>query len=84
MRADASGHRHLPQLPATIHYDVDVSPGSVSVDIGWLEPTGQGHLENIAVFGTSNNAPVMDITRGLRDELPTFMRWVAKVGSEVL
>ena len=84
MRADATGHRGMPDLPRTIAYDVELTPTSVSVDVGWLEPTGQGHLENIAAFGTSKTPPLMDITRGLTDEVPNFMRWVAKVGSEAL
>lgn len=84
MRADASNHRGVPDLPRSIEYDVTVTPVSVSVDVGWLNPSGQGHLENIAAFGSPTSAPVMDVTRGLTDEVPAFMRWVAKVGSEAL
>ena len=39
---------------------------------------------NFAAYGTPNQAPVMDITAGLTAEVPNFMRWVAKVGSEAL
>ncbi len=83
MRKDASGHRHLKDLPRFVEYDVDVEPLSISVEVGFRKE-GAGNLANVAAYGTSNNAPVMDVTRGLRDEVPHFMRWVAKVGSEVL
>jgi hypothetical protein len=83
MKADASGHRHLPDLARTVGYDVTVSPLSASVEVGFAK-TGQGNLANIAAFGTSNNAPVMDITRGLYEELPFFMRAIAKAGADAL
>jgi hypothetical protein len=81
MRKDAEGHRHLPGLPRFVEYDVEVDATSVTVDVGFRKE-GAGNLANVAAFGTVNNAPVMDITRGLRDEVPNFMRWVAKVGAE--
>jgi hypothetical protein len=83
MRRDATGHRHLTDLPRFVEYDVDQGATSITVDVGFRRE-GQGNLANVAAFGTSNNAPVMDITRGLVDEVPNFMRWVAKVGSEAL
>lgn len=83
MRKDASGHRHLPNLPAFVNYDVDVSATSITVDVGFRKE-GAGNLANVAAYGTVNNAPVMDVTRGLRAEVPNFLRWVAKVGGEAL
>src|SRR5690349_15635431 len=83
MRRDASGHSRLPGLASKVDYTVDASANEVSVEVGFRKE-GQGNLANVAAFGTANNAPVMDITRPLADEVPNFMRWVAKVGSEVL
>ena len=83
MRRDASGHSHLPGLSRTVEYDVSVDASSVTVEVGFRKQ-GQGNLANIAAFGTSNNAPVMDITRGLTVEVPKFVRWVAQVGAEAL
>ena len=83
MRRMASGHNHLPQLGRTVEYDVEADATSVSVEVGFRKE-GQGNLANLAAFGSSNNAPVMDITEPLRAEVPNFMRWVAKVGSETL
>lgn len=83
MKADASGHRHLPGLSAHVEYDLDTSPTEVKVEVGFRK-RGQGNLANIAAFGSINNAPVMDITRPLADEVPKFMRWVAQVGGEAL
>ena len=84
LRKAASGHRRLPRLPASIEYAVEVSPTSVTVDVGWLHPTGQGHLENIAVYGTARTAPVVNIVPPLTDEVPRFMRFVAQAAAEAL
>jgi hypothetical protein len=83
MRKDASGHRHLAGLERFVEYDVEVDATSVTVDVGFRKE-GRGNLANIAAFGSPTSAPVMDITAGLYAELPNFMRWVVKVGSEVL
>ena len=83
MRRDASGHSHLPGLSRAVEYDVTIDATSVTVDVGFRKE-GQGNLANIAAFGTSNNAPVMDITRGLAAEVPKFVRWVAQVGAEAI
>ena len=73
LRSQARGHRRLAGLPAGISYEVDVSATEVKVEAGWFNPVGQGHLENIAAFGTSRNAPVMDIMQPLHAEVPAFM-----------
>ena len=83
MKRDASGHRNLPALPRYVQYDVDVHPTSVSVEVGFRKE-GQGNLANIAAFGTSNNAPIMDITAPLVAELPKFMAQAAKAAAEAL
>ena len=81
MRKDASGHRGLATLPGFVEYDIDVTATSVTVDVGFRKE-GAGNLANFAAYGTPEQAPVMDITVGLYAELPNFMRWVVKVGSE--
>ena len=83
MKSDASGHRHLPGLASKVNYEVEVDAASLTVEVGFVDE-GQGELANIAAFGTSKSAPVMDITRGLTEEVPNFMRWCAKVGGEAL
>ena len=83
MKKDASGHGHLPGLSNHVEYDLESSATEVRVEVGFRK-SGQGNLANIAAFGSVNNAPVMDITRSLTGEVPNFLRWVAKVGGEVL
>jgi hypothetical protein len=83
MKKDASGHRHLPGLAAKVSYDVETTPTTVTVEVGFIAE-GQGELANIAAFGTSKTAPVMDITRGLYEEAPRFAAWVAKAAAEAL
>lgn len=83
MRKDASGHSHLPGLASKADYTVEASASQVSVEVGFRKE-GQGNLANVAAFGTANNAPVMDITRGLVEEVPKFMRWAATVAAEAI
>ena len=83
MKADATGHRHLPGLPRTVECDLERTATSVTVEVGFRKE-GQGNLANIAAFGTANNAPVMDITRGLSEEVPRFMKWIARLSAEAL
>jgi hypothetical protein len=83
MKRDATGHRGLKSLPSFVEYDIEQTPTSVTVEVGFRKE-GQGNLANFAAFGTPKQAPVMDITAGLYAELPNFMRWVVKVGSEIL
>ena len=83
MKADASGHRHLATLPGKVEYVVTQNASSIEIEVGFRDE-GQGELANIAAFGSSNNAPVMDITHGLTEEVPKFVRWVAQAGAEAL
>jgi hypothetical protein len=80
MREDATGHRHLPGLPSTVNYDLESDADSVDIEVGF-DKKGQGNLANIAAFGSVNNAPVMDITRGLRIELPALEAWLGDLAT---
>jgi len=83
MQADASGHRRLGGLPGAVEYTVEQTATAIEVEVGFRKE-GQGNLANIAAFGTSQTAPVMDITRGLRAEAPTLIDWLGRVGVEVI
>ena len=83
MRKDASGHSHLPGLPRFVEDDVTVTTTGIEVEVGFKKE-GAGNLANIAAYGSTNNAPVMDITRGLNEEAPRFAEWVARMGVEAL
>ena len=83
MRKDATGHRRLGALPKYVEYDVEQTRSSVTVDVGFRKE-GQGSLANIAAFGTADTPALFDVTAGLTDEVPNFMRWVAKIGAEAL
>ena len=83
IRRNASGHRRLPHLARTVEYDLAASASEVRVDVGFRKE-GQGNLAWIAVYGQNDQAPFVDIDTQLADEVKPFMRWVAKVGGEVL
>jgi hypothetical protein len=55
LQRDATGHGHLPHLQDFVSYD---RLGLLRYEIGFTK-AGQGNLGNIAVYGSVNNAPVM-------------------------
>ena len=83
MSKDVSGHPHLSALPRTVEYEVTPKPSSVEIEVGFRDE-GQGELANIAAYGSVNNAPIFDITAGLTEELPTFVRHAAIAAVKVL
>lgn len=83
MREDASGHSHLGALPQYVEYELEQSGSTVEAEIGFRKE-GQGNLANIAAFGTKNNAPVMDITRGIADETPEWLRHITEAAAKAL
>lgn len=67
----ASGHNYLSGLSGAVSYDA-ITP--LHYEIGF-DKEGQGHLANIAVYGSVNNAPVMGTPAdALRMELPAMLR----------
>ena len=89
MREDASGHSHLPMLAHTVNYDLVTTGSQVAVVVGFEKKKvvgggkyrTPGNLANIAAYGSRNNAPVMDITRGLRMELPALETWLGDLAT---
>ena len=71
MAEAARGHKYLPQLPNYVSYD-RIGMLGLEYEVGF-DKTGQGNLANIAAFGTSKNAPVMDHTAPLRAEEPVIV-----------
>lgn len=67
MKADATGHRSLPRLQDYVSYERKGI--GLEYEVGF-DKRGQGNLANIAAFGTSKNAPVMDHAASLRAEEP--------------
>lgn len=81
VRADATGHNFLSKLPAAVNYD-ELTP--LSYEIG-IDKGAQGSLGNVAVYGTSNNAPVMSHPEThLRLEMPTILRHLGDDGEDAV
>jgi hypothetical protein len=83
-RANASGNPHAPFYPASITYDIEDRPGSVSAEIGPDKDKKQGALGNILEFGTSNNPPHNDGGRALSAEEPRFIEACETVAEQAL
>lgn len=82
MRADASGHPTFRYFPRSISYDV--TDGGLGAEIGPDKDLVQGALGNIVYFGTSKNAPVLDINGPLNKEQPRFVDALADVAEDIL
>lgn len=77
----ASGHDFLPYLDDYVSWD---RRGLLVREIGF-DPVGQGRLENIAVYGSINNAPVMGTPAELaRLELGTIERDLGDEGEDAV
>lgn len=82
--ANASGNRHAPHYPASIGYDLDVTPASISAVIGPDKNLPQGPLGNILEFGTSKNPPHNDGGRALAAEEPRFISAVEQAAAKAV
>lgn len=80
MVKDATGHSHAPAFPRSITYDIR----GLSAEIGPDKNKRQGALANILYFGTSKNAPVINLTAAIEREAPRFEQALADVGRGVL
>ena len=80
MKADFTGHRYAPRIPAAINYDLR----GLSAEIGVDKRGPQGGLGNILAFGTSKNAAVVDHTRALRAEVPNIEKFLGEIGVKAL
>jgi hypothetical protein len=75
----AKGHRFLGGLDSAVAYDA-LAP--LHYEIGF-DKGGVGSLANVAVYGTSNNAPVMGTPMdALRMELPSIARHLGDEGAD--
>lgn len=85
MRRHAEGHPTFPHFPRSISYDrVPSEDERITYEIGPDKDRMQGALGNLLYFGSSNNAPVLDIEHGLRDEAPRLERHLGEVAAGLL
>ncbi|SFO59740.1 hypothetical protein [Amycolatopsis rubida] len=82
MRRDAQGHPTFAHFPRSITYDT--KDDGLAAEIGPDKALIQGALGNIVYFGTSKNAPVLDINGPLRKEEPRFADAIADVAEDIL
>ncbi len=82
MQQDVQGIRHAPRLPYAITYDTKQTKSSVEAEVGPVEG-GAGSLA-FFWFGNSKVGPQADIMRPLREETPTWLEYLSKVGTDAL
>lgn len=84
MQADAQSSGSYRHFAGSISYDRAMSAGSIGYEIGPDKARTQGALGNILYFGTSKNAPVLDVEVGLSKEAPEFERRIADIAEGLL
>lgn len=82
MRSDASGHPTFRHFPRSISYDT--TDDGLGAEIGPDKALIQGALGNLLYFGSSKNAPVLDINGPLNKETPRFEDALADVAEDIL
>lgn len=80
MKVDATGHRHLKDLPGTVGRS---RLSTLHWEIGFNR-RGQGNLAHIIVFGSVNNAPVYDDTGPLHRWVPQGERRLADKAEQLV
>jgi hypothetical protein len=81
MRDEAVSSRHYKHFSRSISYDLI---GDFEAEIGPDKERMQGALGNILYFGTSKNAPVLDIMGPISRELPRTADAMADVAEDIL
>lgn len=84
MVADATGHEMFPQFPQSISYDRKFTVTGVEYEIGPDKDRPQGPLGNILYFGTSKNAPVLNLLGPLEAEEPAYLAQLAAAAAGTL
>jgi len=84
MRSDAAGIGHAPHFPASITDETKSLRSDITTEVGPDKAMTQGALGNILYFGTSNNAPVLDINAPLDAEGPEFEKAVGEAVKDIL
>lgn len=74
MQADAQGHPKSKHFPRAITYDTVDNKSEIRAEIGPDKDKPQGALGNLLYFGSSKNAPVLDINGPLDREEPKFLK----------
>lgn len=82
MRRDARSNGSYQHFYRSISYDLDES--EMEAEIGPDKDKKQGALGNILYFGTSNNAPELDIHEGIDKEHPRFEQAMQRVLRKLL
>lgn len=82
LRRDASGHHYLQSgFEFKVNYD---RLGPLAYEIGF-DDEGQGELANIAVYGSVNNAPIMQSPADhARLEIPSMLRHLGDEAEEAV
>lgn len=87
MADDARGIGHLPHLPSSISYDIDVRGNEIIAEIG-ADPRKpdwtQTALAHIAAFGLADQPPEWPYDAALDREAPELERYLGDAAEDML
>ena len=84
MADDAKSSGTYRHFAGSISYTMQGNGAFSSAEIGPDKDRTQGALGNILYFGTSKNAPVLDVEVGLRKEAPEFEKRIGEMAEGLL
>lgn len=78
MQKDFSGHRYAGGVPGSFEFNQSGSNAFIAqAEIGELDSAGpQWGIAAILAYGTSNNAPVVNLTGALYREVPALTKYL--------
>jgi hypothetical protein len=79
-----AGYAHLPHYPRSISYEVTADGTTVVGVVGPDRSKLQGGLGRVIELGTVNNAPIPHLAPALELEFPTFERYIAELGVDLV
>lgn len=82
--ARASHNGHARRFASSISYDRATRIGKLGYEIGPDKERAQGALGNLLYFGSSKNAPTLDIEAGLIEEEPRLVSEMGKLLEQVI
>lgn len=87
MADDARGIGHLPHLPSSITYDIDVRGNEIHAEIGADQrkpDRTQADLAHIAAFGLADQPPEWPYDAALDREAPELERYLGDAAENML
>ena len=82
-RKNASGRKHLPHYPKSIHSEMKVQGNKITGTVG-VHKGGQGSLGHLIEYGSPTSGAHMDVNQAVDGETPHWLAAIARIGGRLL